>query len=46
MRIPEDLIPRLLEPLITHAAQKQLEASLDRLRILVEAEPVAPAVAS
>jgi hypothetical protein len=32
----------LLEPIITRAAQKQLEASLERLRVQVEAEPVSP----
>jgi uncharacterized protein YndB with AHSA1/START domain len=36
----EGVVARLLEPLITRAAQGQLEASLDRLRLQVEGEPV------
>jgi len=36
----EGAVARLLEPLITRAAQKQLEATLDRLRLQVEAEPL------
>ena len=36
----EGAVARLLEPLITRAAQGQLEASLDRLRLQVEAEHV------
>ena len=35
----EGAVARLLEPLITRAAQRQLEATLDRLRLQVEAEP-------
>lgn len=35
----EGAVARLLEPLITRAAQSQLEASLDRLRLQVEGEP-------
>jgi uncharacterized protein YndB with AHSA1/START domain len=35
----EGAVARLLEPLITRAAQGQLEATLDRLRLQVEAEP-------
>jgi len=37
----EGAVARLLEPLITRAAQTQLEATLARLRTLAEAEPVA-----
>lgn len=33
-------VASLLEPLITRAAQKQLEATLETLRLQVEAEPV------
>lgn len=35
----EGAVARLLEPLITRAAQSQLEAALDRLRLQVEGEP-------
>jgi uncharacterized protein YndB with AHSA1/START domain len=35
----QGMVVKLFEPLITRAAQKQLEATLDRLRIQVEAEP-------
>jgi uncharacterized protein YndB with AHSA1/START domain len=35
----EAAVARLLEPLITRAVQKQLEATLERLRSQVEAEP-------
>ena len=36
----ESAVARLFEPLITRAAQQQLTATLDRLRIQVEGEPV------
>ena len=36
----EGAVARLLEPLITRAAQTQLEATLGRLRLQVEGEPV------
>jgi uncharacterized protein YndB with AHSA1/START domain len=36
----EGAVARLLEPLITRAAQKQVEASLERLRLQVEGEAV------
>ena len=36
----EGLVPRLFEPLITRAAQNRLEATLDRLRVQVEAAPM------
>lgn len=36
----EGAVAELLEPLITRAAQKQLEETLERLRAQVEAEPV------
>ncbi len=36
----EGAVARLFEPLITRAVQKQLEASLELLRLQVEAEPV------
>jgi hypothetical protein len=39
------LLPRLLEPFITLAANKNLAEDLQRLKHLVEAEPVAPASA-
>ena len=35
----ESAVARLLEPLITRTAQTQLEATLERLRVQVEAEP-------
>jgi uncharacterized protein YndB with AHSA1/START domain len=35
----EGAVARLLEPLITRAAQRQLEATLERLRLEVEGEP-------
>jgi uncharacterized protein YndB with AHSA1/START domain len=36
----ENAVARLLEPVITRAVQKQLEATLERLRVEVEAQPV------
>jgi len=36
----ESAVARLLEPMITRAAQTQLEITLERLRVQVEAEPV------
>ncbi len=38
----ESFVARLFEPLITRAAQQQLEATLNQLRVQVEAEPVRP----
>jgi uncharacterized protein YndB with AHSA1/START domain len=38
----EGAMARLFEPLITRAAQKQLEVTLGRLRLQVESEPARP----
>jgi uncharacterized protein YndB with AHSA1/START domain len=38
----EGVVARLFEPLITRAAQRQLEVTLERLRVQVEGEPVRP----
>jgi len=38
----EGIVARLLEPLITRGAQRQLEVALERLRFRVEGEPARP----